>query len=314
MILVTMLVSLNPLKEKVTDSLHDAKCGILEAIGQIADFYVGRPKVRAGTHALLLLAGIFCFDSLFGHLLAMRMIYIAPIWFAAQRGGRKVGFLIVLVTTILLTKLDHTILVREGSLFLQFMLRLSIMTALMLLIESQETRLKNYVDLASTDPLTGVGNRLALQRFAARAIERTSRTKDPITFVVIDCDNFKTLNDRFGHAYGDHVLKSLARLLRRGIGPTSMVARLGGDEFVAVVPGRRPEDVSRLLRRASERFETATSILDATPSFSYGVSVAWSGSEQLEDLIERADRDMYVRKASKRGQALVSTDYQSIAS
>lgn len=309
-----MLVSLNPIKERVSESIREAGCGATELLGQAVDLYQSRPKMRATVHSLTILLAIYLADSLSGHLLALRMMYIAPIWFAAQCGGRRVGFVVVLATAFVLTSLDQTHYAAAGSVTLQFLLRVGIMTGLMLLIESQETRLKNYVDLATTDALTGVGNRLSMQKYAHRAIERTARTKDPVTFVVIDCDNFKTLNDRFGHAYGDHVLKSLARLLRRGVGTAGHVARLGGDEFVVIVPGKRPDDVSRILRRASDRLEVATSILEVAPSFSYGVSVAWSGTERIDDLIERADRDMYVRKAAKKGHAYVATELQPIAS
>ncbi|GHA54525.1 GGDEF domain-containing protein [Amylibacter ulvae] len=89
-------------------------------------------------------------------------------------------------------------------------------------------------EMAITDPLTGLGNRRALLRFVRRLLSRDLSKKFAV--ILMDLDHFKAVNDNFGHAAGDYVLKTVANRLRSETRPLDMVARLGGDEFVVVLP------------------------------------------------------------------------------
>lgn len=251
--------------------------------------------------AIAILLILFGIDSLTDHSLALRMIYIAPIWYAAQRGGRRSGLVLAGLTTLLLGLVDKSrYLAQYDSIVAHMAVNFAILASLTLLIESQESRLKNYVDLATSDSLTGVGNRISFERFAKRALHKAVISGDNLSLVMIDLDSFKELNDRFGHNYGDHALKTAGRLLRRSFQHLGHVARLGGDEFVVVIPGRRAEDLVRVLERVSDRFEQATRILDVVPSLSFGIAPLVSSHDTLEELIDRADRNMYCRKSAKK--------------
>ena len=269
---------------------------LVDSVHLAWDTYRRLPKLRAAIDALLLLFGLFLVDGLSKHSMSLRMMYIAPIWFAAQRGGRRAGLVLCVATTTVLTWTDCNFYYGRGDTWLHWTVTLAILTAVMLLIESQESRLKNYVDLASSDTLTGVGNRLALDRYAQKLF---AKQRDNVAIIMVDCDYFKELNDTFGHAFGDHVLKTVARLLKRSFQPNGLVARIGGDEFVCISIGRKQDEIERIMERVAERLCIATEILNTQPSISWGS--AWQTSEgiSLSALLEQADRNMYHHKGAK---------------
>ncbi|HMS53862.1 MAG TPA: GGDEF domain-containing protein [Fimbriimonadaceae bacterium] len=278
----------------------EAKDAALEGVGWCIQQYASKPCLRACVEATGILLLLFGIDSLSGHSLALRMMYIAPIWYAAQRGGRRSGLILAGLTTLLLGIVDKSRLAQYDSIVAHMAVHFAILASLTLLIESQESRLKNYVDLATSDSLTGVGNRVSFERYAKKALHKAITTGDNLSLVMIDLDSFKELNDRFGHNYGDHALRTAGRLLRRSFQHLGHVARIGGDEFVVVLPGRRAEDLPRILERVSDRYEAATRILDVAPTLSFGVGPLISPNDTLEELIDRADRNMYSRKSAKK--------------
>ncbi|MGI9579012.1 MAG: diguanylate cyclase domain-containing protein [Microthrixaceae bacterium] len=152
---------------------------------------------------------------------------------------------------------------------------------------------------ATTDHLTGALNR--------REFERTLRTGSteamPVTLFFLDLDDFKVINDDFGHLAGDAVLANVARRLQRVVRSHDRVGRLGGDEFVISCPGLAEADVESTRRRITAVVEEPVAIdgrkLQVTASV--GVARAFN-EEQLETVITRSDADMFHRKRS-RGEA-----------
>ena len=161
---------------------------------------------------------------------------------------------------------------------------------------------------AQTDALTGLPNRSQLNDRLAHAIALSERSADPMAVVFIDMDNFKAINDSFGHSGGDIALKEVSRRLTHVLRATDVVARLAGDEFVVLLSSIRLGSdsavvVGKLMAAMAVPFE-----IDGQPltlSCSYGVAVRRLGEVNAEALLHRADSALYRVKASGRGGFLV---------
>jgi diguanylate cyclase (GGDEF)-like protein/PAS domain S-box-containing protein len=162
--------------------------------------------------------------------------------------------------------------------------------------------------LAFFDPLTQLPNRRLLMDRLTQAIDRTRETQDHAALLFIDLDNFKILNDTFGHDRGDMLLQIVARRLLASVEECDVVARLGGDEFVVILQGLGPnsEDAQMLAMASAEHIRRALKSpydLDGhaqhvTPSI--GATV-FSGSERVvETLLRHADLAMYQAKSAGR--------------
>jgi len=246
-------------------------------------------------------------DTASGFLLALRFLYLLPIWLATRLGGRRCGLVLVGVTSIWLAYQDVATDSLRSAGPLNLALRTSTLVILTFIIAEVETALRRSQILATRDPLTGLSNRLALAELARRAIERTRRSRRPLSVVLFDCDRFKAINDVHGHATGDHVLCLVAHALRATARSTDVIARLGGDEFVAVLP-----NTSRIGAKVfAERTGSALSELASRAGYEVSISAGvgeWSrDGRTLDDLLAAADREMYRRKT----RAQVVADFHS---
>jgi diguanylate cyclase (GGDEF)-like protein len=153
---------------------------------------------------------------------------------------------------------------------------------------------------ATADPLTGLANRRAWDERLDEEMERTRRTGTALSVVLIDLDGFKDVNDRDGHAAGDHLLQTLARAWQTQVrGGGDFLARIGGDEFAVIAPGSDQMGIHRLIRRLDEAAPVGT-------HFSAG-EATWDGKESAPDLLRRADLAMYETKLKHRREHYTHT-------
>ena len=155
---------------------------------------------------------------------------------------------------------------------------------------------------AETDMLTGLLNRRALfERYSDRRL-------DPLTSVVVfDLDHFKSVNDSFGHAVGDEVLRRFAEALRTSVRGVDTVARLGGEEFAVVLPRSRAESAMQVAERVRQAFadefvETVDGAIRSTVSA--GVATADGTDEMFADVLRRADQALYAAKHNGRDRVI----------
>jgi diguanylate cyclase (GGDEF)-like protein len=159
--------------------------------------------------------------------------------------------------------------------------------------------------LSSIDALTGAFNRAGLQNQGGRLAQRLQRARREMAVLMIDVDHFKQINDSFGHAAGDEVLRFLTRLLRQELRPMDVLARLGGEEFVLVLDGIDAADALRLAERLRVRIAAEAVAIDGG-SVAYTVSIGVVTSAQagyeLATLMVEGDRAMYAAKQAGRNQ------------
>ncbi len=174
-------------------------------------------------------------------------------------------------------------------------------------------------DLSSKDALTGLVNRRSFEMALAREVDRVARSGESALLLAVDIDHFKAVNDSYGHAAGDLVIKAVAEALNQVVRPMDTVARVGGEEFGIVLPKCAPSFgamvAERLRERVSElRVELPSGqILAVTISLGGAFAPQWVRSSSLL-WMERADRQLYRAKAEGRNRACLESQVESLVS
>jgi diguanylate cyclase (GGDEF)-like protein len=187
------------------------------------------------------------------------------------------------------------------------MLLYAVGTAFIVLILTKERTLRMHKTAALTDPLTGLFNRRGLIEAARELTGKHARRAQPIAVLVFDLDNFKAINDRFGHAVGDDVLKLFGALANGSMRTSDFVARLGGEEFAVIIRGTLDEGIA-VAERLRVAFEDAARTVSGRyvgATVSVGVA-AHAAATNIDALIARADEALYAAKAGGRNR--VETD------
>lgn len=161
--------------------------------------------------------------------------------------------------------------------------------------------------LATTDALTGLLNRRAFLESTGKELARAKRYNDRLSVILLDVDHFKQINDKRGHAAGDVVLAAVGKLLNGALRTCDIVARWGGEEFVLVLPSTSLEGAEQTAERVRELLEHAQikdndgDRIPVTASFGVATLLA---TENLEQLVDRADRAMYLAKSGGRNRVV----------
>jgi diguanylate cyclase (GGDEF)-like protein/putative nucleotidyltransferase with HDIG domain len=174
-------------------------------------------------------------------------------------------------------------------------------------LQSQERLLKEF---AEKDAITGISNRRYAIELGRKEVDRAKRYGTPLSLVMLDLDDFKELNDRYGHLAGDRVISEVARILAGNSRRTDVLGRYGGDEFMALLPEIGREQALAYAERMRSRVEEFARKLESeypkvSLSISVGVSTLQPGSK-LEDLIQAADGALYAAKEAGKNRVCVN--------
>ncbi len=177
--------------------------------------------------------------------------------------------------------------------------------------ESAELRqsAKESRELALKDALTGIWNRQALNENLEKEFTRWQRYQKPLSLVVWDIDFFKRVNDNYGHAAGDKVLKTIARIFMQATRDADFISRFGGEEFVGVFPETRLEDALSLANKIREKIETSKFHYENKPvpiTASAGLAT-FRPNDTIDDVFKRADAALYRSKESGRNRCIADT-------
>ncbi len=161
-----------------------------------------------------------------------------------------------------------------------------------------------------TDPLTGIANRRGFFEIGERLLARARFGKEPVALVIFDLDQFKRINDQFGHAIGDEVLVAFCRLAAAQLRRDDLFARLGGEEFVTLLPNTAAQDALWLAERVRAAIEAASHTVEehvVRMTVSVGVAALNEGATALDAFLSVADYALFRAKSAGRNRVELST-------
>lgn len=173
--------------------------------------------------------------------------------------------------------------------------------AVMRSVREMKRQNRDLNDFALKDSLTGLLNRRALDE----VLEKLEGDNRPFSLLLMDIDRFKSVNDLYGHAAGDEVLRSVARILEETVGSQDLCGRYGGEEFLVLLPGRNLPETYEMAERIRVAVASHENSLHIPVTLSIGASVCPMQSMRVDDLFELADRALYRAKEGGRNRVVV---------
>ncbi len=184
---------------------------------------------------------------------------------------------------------------------------ISILSACLYISMTAEYLNRDLKEQASYDPLTHTVNRRAFFPLAEHTLERRKREFSPVSLLMLDLDHFKQINDNFGHATGDKILRGVAAALHTTLRSQDVLCRYGGEEFVVLCPNTKSQDAARIAERARQvvadlQIEFQGQTLRPTISVGYATYPSNCRTNDLLTLIEAADIGLYAAKNAGRNR------------
>lgn len=191
----------------------------------------------------------------------------------------------------------------------------SLQSEKLLIINHQNTKLEQMVaertdelkELAHRDPLTNLHNRRFLYEISENLIQFAKREKTPLSLIMFDLDNFKRINDTYGHTLGDEVIKIFAQKIQN-TRESDISARVGGEEFVLLLPNTSDHGAYEIANQIRIEIEKTTVTTEENAALHFtvsaGVSLLSAGDNNIEQLLDRADKALYMAKESGKNKII----------
>lgn len=259
------------------------------------------PQITILAAGITLLIGFL--DKITGFELSFSIFYIAPIAMASWYGGRKLGLFLCVFSAVIWFTVDlisaHEYSHKAIPIWNAFV-RLGFFIVISLLLARIKNTLKIEQEMADTDGLTALLNGRAFRESLTRLLDFCRRIKRPITLAYIDLDNFKKVNDTFGHTEGDRVLRVVGSGLARSVRSTDIVGRLGGDEFAVALPDTNKVQARTVIEKMHLQLMKEIGLHNWPIGFSIGVISFAPPPSSADEAIRQVDNLMYrVKKSGK---------------
>ncbi len=238
--------------------------------------------------------GVAYADHSLGYEYGFSYFYLLPVILASRNLGKMTGFFISAMCAVLWVRMDMMhgfVFSSTAAPYWLTLIRFTLFAITVLIFDGWEREKEN----ARTDVLTTVSNRLAFNEFGQVEIKRSRRYGHPFSLIYIDVDNFKTINDRFGHRAGDKLLIQLAETLRTNFRDTDLVARLGGDEFSVILAETDAKGARIALDRVCGALEKIPRV-GLIGTLSIGLLTFVHPPDSFEEAVKKADELMYLAK------------------
>ena len=245
-----------------------------------------------------------------GYEVEFSLFYLIPVSFVSWFISRPVGLVASIISAGTWLLAD----VASGHAYFQpftplwnTLIRLSFFVVVSLLLSSLRSALDREAELARTDSLTGAINSRLFYEIAQMEMDRLERYGHSFTLVYIDLDNFKTVNDRFGHTTGDQALRIVVRSIQDHIRTTDVVARLGGDEFAVLLPETHQEVAHIVVSNLQANLLKEMEENQWPITFSIGVLTCQVVTPSVDALVHMTDQLMYSIKRDDKNSVKYAT-------
>ena len=268
-----------------------------------------QPKILLLIQVYILVGLIGILDYFTGYDIGFAVFYFLPLSIIALTIGGIHTIIIVILCTISWITAD----IFSGQPYTNIIIpywntltRLVIFLSLSIVLTYLKKALLQEKISARNDYLTGLLN---LQGFYERAnleLQKSRRTKRPLTVAYIDCDNFKILNDKFGHETGNSFLRKAATIMQNCIRQTDILARFGGDEFIILLPESTNEQAKVFIDRMQILLNASMPESDLKMTFSIGLATYHTAPDSVDEIINKADMLMF--SAKKDGKNMIKQE------
>jgi diguanylate cyclase (GGDEF)-like protein len=272
---------------------------------QVIEFLQRQSKrciVSAGVVQVLVL---WIIDYVTGPDFSFVVFYLFPVFLVTWFAGKQAGIAISLMSGIAWFVADMLTATADGSgaiPYLNLVTKLGFFLVVNFTISSLKVSLERERKMARTDYLTRVANSRYFAEIASNEIKRAGRYLHPFTVAYLDIDDFKSVNDRWGHSTGDKLLALVADTMRRNIRATDSIARLGGDEFALLLPETGYDAASVVIQKVHQSLQAAMGRKGWPVTFSIGVVTFRTPPDSVDGMIKVADAFMYSVKHSGKNR------------
>ena len=242
-------------------------------------------------------------DWLTGNEITFSLFYLIPIILVTWTVNRSGGLLLSVLSTLMLLGAERAagqIYSHSIIYFWNTLIRASFFIIITYLVAELHKAQREERLAARTDFVTGVVNARYFNELLQMEVERIRRYPHPFTVVFIDVDNFKLVNDLFGHRMGDEVLRLIASELKAQLRSTDCIARLGGDEFALLLPSARQADAEVVISKVHTHLRAEMRHRNLPVTFSMGAITCSVPPFSAEQIINMADELMYEVKNSTK--------------
>lgn len=271
----------------------------------LMEYLSKQPKSFLITLAFVLIAFIGFIDYIIGPEPSFSIFYLIPVSLVTWFMVRWVGILTSVVSAITWVIADlasgHTYS-HPVIPYWNMTVRFGFFVIVTLTLSELKNVLASEKKLGRMDSLTGIANTRYFNEFTSIEINRAHRYKRPTTLAYIDLDNFKAVNDRFGHSTGDALLQSVANIIQKNIRITDLVARLGGDEFAILFTEIGSKQVQVIIDRIQKNLLDIMERNGWPVTFSIGVATFLSPPSTVDEMVGIADNLMYSVKSSGKNK------------
>ncbi len=259
-----------------------------------------QPKILFVASGFLMLLAVVSADAQLGSRFGMLLFYLAPITWLVWQVGRGAALWMAVAATLARFGVEITEAINASRFGSELIWSVSSELIFFLIFVGLLLRVRQQLEaeraLARSDALTGLANARAFELILIAERERLVRYNRVVSLVYFDLDNFKEVNDRYGHGAGDELLKIVGELVSSGIRQVDSGARLGGDEFALILPETGATGAEMVARRISESILRAARARDWPVTCSMGCVTFEGAPPPIEEMTRAADAAMYRAK------------------